>query len=64
MALLPAPPAAQAPAQPRPASPAPQNAAKIPFKDRSYDLVTAWEVLHHIDDPSEYRWRNFRSCAS
>ena len=32
MALLPAPPAAQAPAQPRPASPAPQNAAKIPFK--------------------------------
>jgi len=27
------------------------NAEKLPFKDKSFDLVFCWELLHHIDKP-------------
>jgi SAM-dependent methyltransferase len=26
-------------------------ADRLPFADRSFDLVTCWELLHHLDDP-------------
>lgn len=26
-------------------------AAPLPFEDRAFDVVTCWELLHHLDDP-------------
>ena len=26
-------------------------AGRLPFADRSFDAVTCWELLHHLDDP-------------
>ena len=27
------------------------SATDLPFPDRSFDVVTCWELLHHLDDP-------------